>query len=239
MRDYAAEYQRFADNLTGRYGERAADAAIGGSFDQIGYMERQSLIQWGLAPHHRLADVGCGVGRLATHLQDYLHPGCYLGIDIVPSFLEQARSLCPGYEFALSHGLTVPAPDESFNMVCAFSLFTHLEHQHTYVYLQDIRRVLIPGGRLIFSFLSFACPSHWPVFLQTITALKENPVLNQFTEPAMWDKFAEALQFEQIALQAGSERHIPLDREVTMPNGAVYKEWGTIGQSIAVWQKPI
>src|SRR3954447_18189612 len=115
MRNYADDYQRFADNL----GDTAQ--AIGGAFDQVGYMERQLLIQWGLAPHHHLADLGCGVGRLAAQLKDYLDPGRYLGIDIVPSFLNQARTVCPGFEFALTSGLTIPAPDESLDMVSAFS----------------------------------------------------------------------------------------------------------------------
>ena len=59
----------------------------------------------------------------------------------------------------LNRALYIPAPDACADMVCAFSVFTHLLHTETYLYLEDIRRVLRPGGRLVFSFLEFANPA--------------------------------------------------------------------------------
>jgi hypothetical protein len=39
-------------------------------------------------------------------------------------------------------------------MVAAFSVFTHLEHEDSYRYLVDARRVVRPGGTFVFSCLT-------------------------------------------------------------------------------------
>ena len=57
--------------------------AIGGQFEACGIIEREILIQYGLRPDDYVVDVGCGSGRLAKPLADYLR-GPYLGIDVVP-----------------------------------------------------------------------------------------------------------------------------------------------------------
>ena len=46
-------------------------------------------------------------------------------------------------------GAPIPAPDGEADMVCFFSVLTHLLHEESYVYLQDARRVLKPTGKLV------------------------------------------------------------------------------------------
>src|SRR5262245_55753272 len=54
-------------------------AAIGREF--AGYLRTYA----GLSPDHRVLDVGCGIGRIAVPLLDYLSErGSYDGFDIVP-----------------------------------------------------------------------------------------------------------------------------------------------------------
>ena len=36
-------------------------------------------------------------------------------------------------------------------MVCAFSVFTHMEHEDTYLYLKEALRIVRPGGKFVFS----------------------------------------------------------------------------------------
>ena len=38
-------------------------------------------------------------------------------------------------------------------MILAFSVFTHLLHEESFIYLEDFKRVLKPGGSVVFSFL--------------------------------------------------------------------------------------
>jgi SAM-dependent methyltransferase len=57
-----------------------------GDFEEIGKDLLPSLIETaGLKPNERVLDVGCGIGRVAIPLMDYMKGyGCYEGFDIVP-----------------------------------------------------------------------------------------------------------------------------------------------------------
>jgi len=67
---------------------RVRSASIVGEFGgrrwaQNGQQLRQTLVQhMGLRPEHRVLEVGCGAGRQALALADYLQPGGYTGFDV-------------------------------------------------------------------------------------------------------------------------------------------------------------
>lgn len=134
-------------------------------------------------------------------------------------------------------GLGVPAEDDSADMVCAFSVFTHLLHEQSFVYVEDCRRVLRGGGKLVFSFLEFRVPSHWDVIESNISALGAGTgVLNQFMSVDGIETWAQHLDFDVIDIFRGDTLYIPLTRPVTL-NGIEHVEFGTFGQSSAVLQK--
>src|SRR5215471_1763003 len=115
----------------------------------------------GLAPTQTLVDFGCGTGRLAVHAVPFLAAGGYVGIDIAESMLVQARSrvhqVAPSptcrVSFVKQTTTAFPLPDASVDWVCAFSVFTHMEHEDSYRYLCDARRIVRPTGRLVLSCL--------------------------------------------------------------------------------------
>jgi SAM-dependent methyltransferase len=148
------------------YEEHAAllppTSSIGaGDFDLIGRIELQLLVEAGLAPGQVVVDFGCGTGRLAVHLVPRLPQGRYVGVDIAAGMLEHAERLvrerAPEATCQVSWVKLVsppfPLPDASVDFVCAFSVFTHMEHEDTFRYLRDAHRVVRPGGRFVFSCL--------------------------------------------------------------------------------------
>jgi ubiquinone/menaquinone biosynthesis C-methylase UbiE len=141
------------------------ELAIGGNYETLAPVLAEIVRSNGLEPWHSLVDVGCGSGRLAFGLRDYLL-GDYLGTDVVPKLLEYAAKRCgrPSWKFRSVDSLTIPAPDRSANMVSFFSVLTHLLHEDCYRYLVEARRVLKPAGKILFSFLEFHVPAHWAVF---------------------------------------------------------------------------
>jgi ubiquinone/menaquinone biosynthesis C-methylase UbiE len=152
------------------------DAAVGdGSFDLIGRIELSVLTMEGLRATDTLIDFGCGTGRLAIHAVAALAGGRYIGIDISRSMLDGAHrrieAEVPGHscEVSLIHqgGYRFPVPDESVDMLCAFSVFTHMEHEDCYQYLKSARRVLRPGGKLIFSCLPMDIEAARRIFVQS------------------------------------------------------------------------
>jgi len=155
--------------------DEAAKQAVGGDFEAIGLVLRETLVHHGLGKHAYLIDVGCGSGRLANPLSEFLE-GKYLGIDVVPDLLSYARNLVqrPDWRFEIAKGLTIPEQDQQADMVCFFSVFTHLLHEESYVYLREARRVLRPGGKIVLSFLDFRMEGHWSIFERNIQDNRRN-----------------------------------------------------------------
>jgi SAM-dependent methyltransferase len=126
----------------------------------------------GLGPSDRVLDAGCGLGRLAVPLAGYLGPeGRYTGFDVVEDVVwwnrRQFGRRDPRFTFDHADVRSVmynprgryapeqfrfPYPDASFDVVLAFSLFTHLEAPAAARYLAESARVLRPGGRLLATF---------------------------------------------------------------------------------------
>lgn len=221
---FVRDYRRMVRLLLARYPrDEAMSLAVGGDYEVMGRFQAAAMIDAGLADGMALLDLGCGSGRLASALSRRVQIE-YLGLDIIPELLNYARSQCPpDYRFLLNRHLSLPVKDEYFDFVSAFSLFTHLLHEETFIYLTEVLRVLKPGGVVVFSFLEFGAPNHWPSFATTVASAKENRRghLNVFIERSVIVLWAEKLGFDVEALTGVGE-----------PGAA-----GRIGQSVAVLRR--
>src|SRR5208282_4584116 len=83
-----------------KYGQQLTNAEIrsgshrefvGGMWDEIGALQFEFLKEQGLAPGHRLVDIGCGCLRGGVHFVPYLQKGGYCGIDLNASLIEAGR----------------------------------------------------------------------------------------------------------------------------------------------------
>ncbi len=215
--------------------------AVGGSFDAIGYLERLLLQQYGLHSGTDLIDVGCGSGRLLSQL----NPGdirSYLGIDISEELLDYSKQFLrvPEWRLQLVDGCQIPADDCSCDMVCMFSVITHLLHQESYLYFQEASRVLRPNGKLIVSFLEFRHPDLWPIFENSVDVVLSGERLDMFVDREGLKLWADHSGLAVEALVDGEKPHIVLDREIVFENGVRITDkarLGPIGQSVAVMEK--
>jgi SAM-dependent methyltransferase len=134
-----------------------------------GLRELRMLEHFGLLPSSDLLDIGCGIGRLAYECASFLDEGAtYTGIDIAPVAIEWLNANyaphLPGFRFDLldvhseryrpdgsvrPDKVRLPYDDGSFDMVCAFEVFMHLPLEGVRNYLQEIARVLRPGGAAV------------------------------------------------------------------------------------------
>ncbi len=221
--------------------DTALRQAIGGEFDAMGSIQCDLLIANGLAPDGFVIDIGCGSGRLARPLAAYLDErGSYLGTDVVPDLLDYARRLVnrDHWQFKPADGFTIPAPDSSADIVCFISVFTHLRHEHSFLYLQEAKRVLKPTGRIVFSFLEFAIHSHWAVFQHNFEQPFAEKPLDQFMSRDGIQAWAQHLELDVVSILDGDVANIPLRQPVTMEHGATYTDLGALGQSVAVLSWP-
>ncbi|NNE74588.1 MAG: class I SAM-dependent methyltransferase [Acidimicrobiales bacterium] len=125
----------------------------------------------GLQADHSVLDVGCGAGRTALGLTQFLSSnGRYEGFDIVPEAVAWCQrnisSAHPNFQFELAD-LSNPHyhrgaseagayrfayDDASFNTAVVTSVFTHLRAAATANYIDEIARVLRPGGAVMATF---------------------------------------------------------------------------------------
>jgi len=225
--------------LKGSHGDGIKNA-IGGNFESLGKVMKDLLIDKGLKESHYLIDVGCGSGRLSNSIEGHLRNGRYLGIDIIPSLLAHASKQTdnPDFSFRLSSGFDIPEQDNTTDMVCFFSVFTHLLHEQTYLYLSEAKRVLKSEGKIVFSFLEFEIAEHWPVFENNVKNARSSYThLNMFISRGAIRRWAQELDLTIEGIWDGDKPHIPLSESVVTDEGTKMDEIGWLGQSVCVLQK--
>ncbi|MEZ0168734.1 methyltransferase domain-containing protein [Microvirga sp. TS319] len=123
----------------------------------------------GLKPTHRVLDIGCGIGRMAVPLTQFLDPktAFYEGVDPVNEGIQwcvqNIGSAYPNFRFCrvdVAHELynpggaisgdkvVLPFPSAHFDFVTMVSVATHLPAAEIAAYASEIMRLLAPGGRL-------------------------------------------------------------------------------------------
>jgi SAM-dependent methyltransferase len=100
-----------------------------------------------------LLDWGCGCGRVLRHWSNLPDTDVY-GCDINPRMVDWCRD---NLAFAKVELNQVAPPltydDQSFDLVYAFSVMTHLPEELQHAWMQESRRVLRPGGYLLITTL--------------------------------------------------------------------------------------
>jgi SAM-dependent methyltransferase len=214
--------------------------ATGGEFAALGVVEREILKFYGLRATDRLVDVGCCAGRLVAALRDWF-TGSYLGTDVVRSLLAASRDLAPSgtWKFVKVNGIHIPAADDSADLICMFSVLTHLLYEDSYNYLSEAQRVLRVGGRIVFSFLEFREANHWNVFMASIATAKAHKklTLNMFISRDAIEAWASHLNLRIVDVRGAYDRFVPLPEPVVLDSGGVMQEYGCLGQSVCVLER--
>lgn len=97
-------------------------------------------------------DWGCGCGRVTRHLAGFLPAAGLCGADIDAEAIRWLAAALPRGEFHAS-GFVPPLPFAAgrFDFVLASSVFTHLTESHQAAWLDEMARILAPGGILLFT----------------------------------------------------------------------------------------
>lgn len=188
-----------------------------------GYLTRFA----GFTPSSSVLDVGCGVGRMARPLTGMiLRPaGWYEGFDVAPDAIAWCqRHLTrrhPHFQFRCVNVYNAtynplgtldpatfrfPADGARFDVALAASVFTHLLPETTMHYVQELARVMKPGGRALLTFFllndsarsglaagTSTQPFRFHVGHQALTTHAERPeVAMAYEEPWVLQQLAEA-----------------------------------------------
>ncbi len=96
-----------------------------------------------------ILELGCGSARVLRHFRS-MQDVRLVGADVDASLVQWCKNNVPGAEFYLNE-LQPPltfAKDASFDVAIAFSVFTHIPFENQEAWLQEMNRVLRPGGFL-------------------------------------------------------------------------------------------
>ncbi len=145
----------------------------GGDFKSIGQLFLGHFVgACGLEPDEAVLDIGCGTGRMAIPLLQYLgERGTYVGFDISRDAIRWCKENITrrNSRFSFVHAdirnleynrsgniaasqYIFPCGDASVDFAFATSVFTHLRANDVRRYLSEIRRVLKAHGRAMLTF---------------------------------------------------------------------------------------
>ncbi len=110
----------------------------------------------------RILDVGCGRGSaLLQYLEYEADPRRLWGIDLLPVFTRKARAGPLNLQVICGSASELPFSDCSFDFVSQSMLFTSVLNTEVRCQIaQEIDRVLVPGGRLLWYDFAFNNPAN-------------------------------------------------------------------------------
>ncbi len=166
-----------------------------------------------------IADFGCGPGQTTRFLaENGLGPDQLLGIDLSSGMVEAARKLHPALHFETGDLLALDYPDQHFGAAIAFYAIVHFDEDQLATALQEVYRVLKPGGQFLFSFHIGTEIIHHDEFLG-----KKAPVDFYFFEVGRVMELVAACGFKTISI---IERHPHPEVEYPSRRAYVWVERG-------------
>ena len=154
-------------NQNTRYFFNRAEYAT--EFLESGNRIKECLVEYGgLKPSDNVLDIGCGIGRVARPLTEFLASGTYEGLDADPRAMAWCQDAYASFQnFNFRHlsvnyldlkgeinagEASLPYPDEAFDFVFTISVYTHLAPVGIARYLAETRRVMKPTATTVNTF---------------------------------------------------------------------------------------
>ena len=98
----------------------------------------------------RILDFGCGCARTLTHIKNLAPNAQFDGIDIDSRAIDWCKQHLEFASFSLSK--ETPPTDyasNTFDFIYAISVFTHLDEDYQFRWLEELRRIAKPGAVLL------------------------------------------------------------------------------------------
>ena len=118
-----------------------------------------------------ILDFGCGVGRIMRHWNALQHPALH-GTDYNTRLVEWCSENLrfAGFKVNTLSGALIYEP-ETFDFIYAFSVFTHLSESLQFFWMNELSRILRPGGYIYFT-------THGDYFLPQLSVQEKEKFLS-------------------------------------------------------------
>ncbi|HEX6832621.1 MAG TPA: class I SAM-dependent methyltransferase [Rudaea sp.] len=173
------------------------------------YTARQVTAALELASTDRVLELGCGVGRIGREIAPKI--AHWEGTDISANMLKVARERLASFPNVglteLTRSNLKPLPDASFDKAYCIAVFIHMDKEDFCLYLEDLARVLKPGGVLFFDTWNLAHRVGWRRFAVELNPYRDvapterkDIARNQFSTPEEVRAFLDHAGFDIAGL---------------------------------------
>ena len=111
----------------------------------------------------RVLELGCGIGRIGRELAP--HCARWTGVDISANMIRHGAERLAGLANVDFHQLSRSSlevlDDDSFDKAYSIAVFCHMDKEDLYLYMQELHRVLRPGGLIFVETWNLAHPVGW------------------------------------------------------------------------------
>ncbi|MBB6187492.1 class I SAM-dependent methyltransferase [Rhodanobacter sp. MP7CTX1] len=195
-----------------------------------------------LTRNSRVLDFGVGWGRIIRFFTREVDPSGLYGVDVDGDILNEAKSIgVEGQLGLIGKSDRLEFPDNHFDVVYAFSVFSHISKDSASHWLGELMRVLKPGGTLVlttttdrFLNLCLACS----LKTEGRNSYEEN-YARMFAEPVL---ARERYRQGEHVYAAASGNAAVLDADsygwAAMPPAFVKREIGHVARSIRFFDEP-
>ncbi|GAB09713.1 putative methyltransferase [Gordonia araii NBRC 100433] len=133
------------------YASRVAEyIQVCGTIETADPRDRDLVASWARDIDGPIVDVGCGPGQWTAFLHD--DGASVVGVDPVPEFIDEARRRYPDAHYAVGRAGALDFPPGSKAGILAWFSLIHVDPAALDPVLDDVARVLKPGGRLLVGF---------------------------------------------------------------------------------------
>lgn len=141
----------------------------------------QKLKEW--LPHQTteklaILDFGCGDGVMTSFVKNIYQGADVYGVDPSVESIEVARMAYETINFSVS-GDKLEFDDNSLDVIFSAGTFHHIPFEQHESYVQEIHRILKPGGRFVMFELN-------PLNPMTVYTFKNNPIDKNATMMKSW-----------------------------------------------------
>lgn len=125
-----------------------------------------------------ILDFGCGYGRVIRFFLKDIDHRRLIGTDYTASLLDFCRASNRWCDFARNDaGPPLPFGDNQFQYVFAYSVFSHFSEEMHLLWLDELRRIVLPGGALAISVRPRNFINHLQMLRDSRMADKESRIL--------------------------------------------------------------